>query len=106
YDETYTGEGLRVSEVIAGGPFDRSGARLDAGSVILAIDGEKIDDHTDWARLLNRKAGKFTLVTGRNSAGAAFSETVKPITLSQEIPLMYKRWVKSRRELVEKLSNG
>ena len=40
------------------------------------------------------------------SKNTRFDETVKPIKLADEEELLYQRWVKSRRELVDKLSGG
>lgn len=63
YDETYTGNGLKVTEVIAGGPVDKATSNIKAGCIIEKIDGETLENTEDWAKLLNRKAGKNTLVT-------------------------------------------
>jgi len=106
FDETYAGEGLKVSEVIAGGPLDRADAKVAAGSLITEIDGHVINDQVDWAKFLNRKEGQHVLLKGKTAQGANFSETVKPISLGEEGSLMYKRWVKGRKDYVNKISNG
>ncbi|MBP3944495.1 PD40 domain-containing protein [Sphingobacteriaceae bacterium WQ 2009] len=106
YDELYTGKGLKVAEVIAGGPFSKAASKLTAGSIIHSIDGLEITDQTDWAALLNRKSGKFVKISGQTAAGAAFTETVKPIDFGEENTLMYKRWVASMEAYVAKISNG
>lgn len=107
YDETYKGNGLKVSEVIDGGPFNKAISKLKAGMVIEKIDGETITDDIDWAKLLNRKNGKITLVSVFDPAtNTRFEETTKPITFGEESGLMYKRWVKKMDEMVTKLSGG
>ncbi|WP_028296577.1 S41 family peptidase [Olivibacter sitiensis] len=106
YDETYTGRGLKVAEVIAGGPLDRAKAVLGVGSVIERIDGQDIEDTVDWSKYLNRKTGEQVLLSGKNAFGVTFNEKVKPISIGEENALMYKRWVRGRQEYVEKLSNG
>jgi C-terminal processing protease CtpA/Prc len=61
----------------------------------------------DFYKLLNRKAGKYTLLSVFDPAGnKRWQETVKPINLGEEGELLYKRWVKERRQEVDKLSGG
>ncbi len=107
YDETFKGNGLKVSEVIDGGPFNKAISKLKAGMVIEKIDGETITDDIDWAKFLNRKTGKITLVSVYDPAtNTRFEETTKPISFGEESGLMYKRWVKKMDEMVTKLSGG
>ncbi len=107
YDEKFTGKGIKVTEVLEGGPFDKASLKLKAGMVIESIDGEAITDDIDWAKLLNRKTGKNTLVSVFDPAtNTRFDETIKPISFGEESGLMYKRWVKKMDEMVTKLSGG
>ncbi len=107
YDETFTGNGLKITEVIAGGPADKTASKIKAGFIIEKIDGEPVTDKEDWAKLLNRKTGKNTLLSiydGKNNS--RFEEAVKPISFGEESALMYKRWVKLMFDKVDKLSGG
>ena len=107
YDEKYTGAGIKVTEVLEGGPFNKATSKLKPGMVIEKIDGESITDDIDWAKLLNRKATKNTLITVLDPAtNTRFEETVKPISFGEESSLMYKRWLKKMDEMVTKLSGG
>jgi tricorn protease len=106
YDEKNTGDGLKVTEVILGGPFDKANTKLKAGATITKIDNETITATVDWAKFLNRKTGKLTLISGIDANGVAFEETVKPISFGQESNLMYDRWIKKMNEMTEKLSDG
>ena len=61
----------------------------------------------DFYKLLNRKAGKFTLLAVYDPASnKRWDETVKPVDGGEEGELLYKRWVRRRRADVEKLSGG
>lgn len=105
YDQTYTGNGIKLDEVIVGGPLDKAGMNLKPGMVIEKIDGETITPDKDLAQFLNRKAGKNTLLTvvdGKNRRDI----TVKPIPQGEENQLLYKRWVRRNAEEVDRLSNG
>ena len=107
YDYSYSGDGVKVAEVIQGGPVDLAASSIKAGNIIEQIDGNAIDASMDFYRLLNRKAGKYTLLSVFDPAtNKRWDETVKPINRGEENELMYKRWVRQRRAEVDKLSNG
>ncbi|MBW8683216.1 S41 family peptidase [Chitinophaga rhizophila] len=107
YDETFTGNGLKVDEVIPGGPFDKAFSKLKKGNIIERIDGETISAQKDWAILLNRKSGSNILVSLFDPAtGRRWDESVKPISGGEEGNLLYKRWVTNMRNMVDKLSGG
>ena len=104
-DQTYTGNGVRVTEVVNGGPLDRPGIDVRPGAIIESVDGVAIGPDRDIAELLNRKAGKNVLLS--IAQGDARREVVvKPIPLAEEGRLLYTRWVRRNREEVAKASNG
>lgn len=106
-DETFTGNGVKVDEVLAGGPLDNAASKVKAGHIIEQIDGIVIDDKIDWYSLLNRKSGKRTLLSMYDPAAKVrYEETLKPISAGDEASLMYDRWVKKMEEMTEKLSGG
>jgi len=93
--------------VLQGGPVDLAASTIKTGHVIEALDGNRIDAAMDFYRLLNRKAGTFTLLTVYDPAtNKRWEETVKPVDSAEEGELLYKRWVRRRRADVEKLSDG
>ncbi|PVY39621.1 S41 family peptidase [Pontibacter virosus] len=107
YDQTYNGNGIKLDEVIVGGPLDKAGLNLKPGMIIEKIDGETITPDRDLAQFLNRKAGKNTLLTVTDANGKNSRDiTVKPIAQNEENPLLYKRWVRRNAEEVDRLSNG
>lgn len=60
YDMTYTGDGLKVDEIIVDGPFDKAASRLVPQAVITAINGVDITPQADMDALFNDIAGKKT----------------------------------------------
>jgi tricorn protease len=79
YDYGYTGDGVRIAEVIQGGPVDLAASTIKAGHIVEAINGTRIDAAMDFYRLLNRLAGKFTLLSVYDpAANKRWDETVKP----------------------------
>jgi tricorn protease len=107
YDQTYTGPGLKIQEVIEKGPLVIANAAISAGMVIEKIDQTVITPGTDVSPLLNHKVGQPILLTIFDQAkNARFEVRVKPIGLGEQEGLLYLRWVKQRRELVDRLSHG
>ncbi len=107
YDYKHIGNGLKITEVIKGGPLDKADIDVKPGMIIERIDGELISADLDFAKLLNRKADKFSLIEVLDpSTNGRKQYTVKPITIVAENQLLYKRWVKKNQEEVERLSAG
>jgi C-terminal processing protease CtpA/Prc len=107
YDEMHEGDGLKVMEVLEGGPFINAKTKIKKGVVIEKIDGEVITKDMDWARLLNRKSGKNVLLSLYDAdTKTRWDETTKPITFADEQVLLYDRWVRNNRKKVEEMSGG
>ena len=105
-DDTHTGEGLLVAEVIPGGPLSTAKAAVKPGETITAIDGTAITAGMDYYPLLRNKAGKRVRLTVRGTDGAKRDITVKPIGTGKESNLLYNRWVRRNQAMVDSLSNG
>lgn len=107
YDETYDGDGLKIKEVLAKGPFAVKKSDVVPGCIIERIDGQAIVKDQDYFPLLEGKAGRKVLLTMYNPAtGKRFDVTIKAISTGEQSNLLYKRWVERCRKTVDKLSNG
>lgn len=107
FDLKVPSDGLRIEEVVAGGPFDRATSKVKNGDIVTAINGESINSTTDWAKRLNNITKKKTLVSfTRPSTGENWEEVVLPISSSAMNNLLYDRWVKAREHEVDSLSGG
>ena len=106
FDDAYRGAGVKIAEVIKGGPLDKAGMNVTAGSIVQSIDGESIAADRDLAQYLNRRAGKRMLLTIADPSGATRDLVVMPITLAEQNALLYTRWVKRNEAEVERISNG
>jgi tricorn protease len=91
-DYNFKNNGVKIEEIIAGGPLDKAGFNITPGTIIEAIDGETIT------------ADKDLLTISEN--GKTRELVIKPITTGEEGQLLYKRWVKRNADEVNKLSNG
>jgi len=105
-DYDYKGDGLKITEVIKGGPLDKAGFDIQPGTIIEKINGVTIGESTDAAFYLNRIAGNFTLLDIVDEKGKRKQLTVKPISLRVENGLLYDRWVKNNEKEVLAKSNG
>ncbi|MCR4922018.1 MAG: PDZ domain-containing protein [Bacteroidaceae bacterium] len=105
YDMQESLDGMRITDVLEGGPFCRANSKVKAGDIITAINGEPVDKDTDLSKLLNQCQGKKTLVSLKGNAGE-WDEVVLPISRAEQNALLYKRWIKSRAAEVERISGG
>lgn len=107
-DYSHTGNGIKIEEIIKGGPLDKADLKLKPGMIIEKINGETILPSRDVASYLNRITGKFTLLEVIDPANGNTRQqlTVKPISLRAEGRLLYKRWVKINEKEVADKSNG
>jgi len=106
-DYGFAGPGLKVAEIISGGPLDKADLEIRAGHVIEKIDGQTLNGSVDHYKLLNRKVGQLVLLSVYDPATKSrWEESVKPVSSGEEGALLYRRWVKARREEVDRLSKG
>ena len=107
YDETYTGDGLKIKEIIAQSPLTKKKTDVCPGCIIEKVDGVAIKAGTDYFPLFEGKAGRKVFLSVYNPAtGKRFEETLKPISYAAQNELLYKRWVENCRKKVEELSGG
>jgi len=107
FDQTYTGDGLPVLEVLARGPFDKDDTKVKVGVTLMAINGMSLTSEVNTASLLNHKAGTNVLLSFRSADGKdTFEEVVKAVSTGAESSVLYERWVESRRAAVDSLSGG
>lgn len=106
YDWTWKDDGLKVTEIVKGGPFDKASSKLEAGDVITSIDGIQIKKGMDFYPLLDRKAGERTLIGITKSSGDKTDMVIVPVSDAAFTALLYKRWVRNNAEKVHQLSGG
>ncbi len=107
YDESYTGPGMKIGEVLDNGPFYKSSSKVKAGTVIEKIEGNEINSTDNFYKYLNRKAGQYILISFYNADDdVRWDERVKPITLGAQNELLYQRWTSLEEKYVDKYSNG
>ncbi|MGN0232814.1 MAG: S41 family peptidase [Bacteroidaceae bacterium] len=102
FDESYQGVGIRLAEILQGGPLDTH-SDIKAGDIITAIDGQTIKAEEDFLPLL---AGKTDVLTRLTLKGHKEDVLIRPISASKQNALLYRRWVRRNTEMVDSLSGG
>ena len=109
FDDSYTGPGLKIAEVLKRGPADKRGLSIKAGDIVLAIDREDIAGKTNVSQLLNNKIGESVLLDVTSDVKDPKSKRrVEVVAASRDriSQLMYDRWVEHNSEAVAKASGG
>ena len=106
FDEDYSGDGLKIAELLPGGPLAAKKAGVAAGDVILSIDGKKILAGKDYNALLEGKAGRKVRLEVRKPDGKVIYPVIKPVSAGQQQAMLYRRWVEHNQHIVDSVSGG
>jgi tricorn protease len=87
-------------------PLTEPGAAVKEGSFLLAVDGHELRTDDNPYRLLENKAGKPVVLDVADAASGAGRRQVTVRPVASEQGLFYLDWLRSRMQLVERLSGG
>lgn len=104
YDTDWKGNGLKIKEVLPGGVLSLADSEIKPGDIIETIEGRKLESPADVLSALEDKAGKRICITVKKGSGKP-EEMFVTAAHSDSTPL-YRRWVRQREEMVERLSGG
>ncbi|HJQ67469.1 MAG TPA: S41 family peptidase [Blastocatellia bacterium] len=98
----------RVTHVYEEGPADKDWVKVAAGNYLIAINGKPVRAGDNYWDLLNNRLNRKIEVTfnDKPSEDGAWRSRLEPVTMAAYNQLRYERWVRTRREMVDKLSNG
>jgi tricorn protease len=98
----------RVTYVYEDGPADKDWVKVAVGDYLIAIDGKPVKAGDEYWQLLNYRLNRKVAVTFNKQPATegAWSTRIEPTSMGAYAQLRYERWVKERRELVDKLSGG
>ncbi len=99
----------RVTYIYEDGPADKDWVKVQNGDYLISINGKPVKAGDEyWQMLNNTRLNRKVEVTFNNkpSAEGAWKARLDPIPVAAYSQLRYERWVKQRREMVDKLSNG
>src|SRR5262249_54313155 len=98
----------KVTHVYEDGPADKDWVKVKAGDYLIAIDGKPVSAGDNYWKLLNDRLNRKVTVTFNSKASedGSWTTRIEPVSIAAFSQLRYERWVKQRKETVEKLSGG
>jgi tricorn protease len=89
-------------------PLDRSGLKVKAGDLIMAVNNHKIDPNKDPYASFTGLAGKTVKLTIADGGDMTKTNdvTVKLLSQGEEQSLRYLGWLEDNRKMVDELSDG
>jgi tricorn protease len=98
----------RVTHIYEEGPADKDWVKVAPNDYLIAIDGKPVKAGDDYWAMLNHRLNRKVEVTLNNkpSEDGSWKTRIEPVSMGAFNQLRYERWVKQRREIVEKMSNG
>ncbi|HEX8098296.1 MAG TPA: S41 family peptidase, partial [Pyrinomonadaceae bacterium] len=98
----------KVTHVYEDGPADKDWVRVHKGDYLIAINGKPVRAGEDYWPLLNYRLNRKVEVTfnSKPAEEGAWRTRIETVSTGAYGQLRYERWVKQRREMVDKLSNG
>lgn len=106
FDRSYQGPGLKIRDVIPGGPASYQASLLRPGEIILSIDGTTVDPAFDLTQVLNGRLDRQIQLLVRDAEGEERTVSLRPTSYAAIAPKLYDMWVEQTREKVDELSNG
>ncbi|MFG0318382.1 MAG: S41 family peptidase, partial [Planctomycetota bacterium JB042] len=106
FDADFEGPGWRVRDVLPGGPASERTSRLEAGEVVLSIDGTAVSAATDPTLVLNGDLARDVRLKVRDGDGEVREVTIRPISYRSARSLLYDAWLESNRRRVDEASDG
>jgi tricorn protease len=106
FQPDFQGPGLKIRDVLPGGPASKKKGRLRAGETILKIDDVPVDPRMDLTRVLNGPLPRDVRLRVRSAGGEERDVTLRPITYEQAQPLLYQAWLDDNRRTVDRVSKG
>lgn len=97
-------DGVRVTQVVKNSPADRKVSKLNVGDVITHVDGNSIDEGSNFYSYFVNDASEQILLNVKNTDGDEREVVIRPTSsLSDEL---YEEWIDSREKLTEEYSDG
>lgn len=106
FDGSFEGPGWRVRDVLPGGPASKRRSLIEAGEVVLSVDGTEVSPATDPTLVLNGDLDRDIQCQVRAADGTVRSVTIRPISYRTARSLLYDAWLERNRRAVDEASGG
>lgn len=105
FDQSWEGKGLKIAEILPGGRLSDVAPEVKAGDIITSINGVEIAEGTPWYKAFEVHSTQRLELTVKKAKGGK-EMTVYMNPTGNDSVARYRRWVRQREEMVEKLSGG
>lgn len=105
FDSSFAGPGWKVRDVIAKSPASRKESRVEAGEIVLKVDGKDVTPGMDASLVLNGPMERDVVLTVQKGDKTR-DVTLRPISFITARRLLYDEWIEENRKAVEKASGG
>ena len=106
FDPSAGGPGVMVAEVLPDSPAARTDVGLEPGDRLLAVGGTEIRATTNVFELFADTVGERVPIAFRRSDGTERRAVVVPVSSTEQRRLRYEQWVRERRAMVDRWSDG
>ncbi|MBC8141641.1 MAG: hypothetical protein H7Y38_09405, partial [Armatimonadetes bacterium] len=106
WDETYSGDGLKIGRVIKDTPASQAISKLNAGEIVTAINGVRITGDTDPDVLLADTVGERVYLDVTGTDAKTREVIIEPVSYGAVRTLLYEEWVDNNRRRVAEMSVG
>jgi tricorn protease len=96
----------RVGHIYKAGPADKEWLDIAKGDYVLAINGEELKSGENYERLMATAMNEYIPVRLAKSPSGEGARTVRIASVTSLTDIKYEEWVATRREQVEKETNG
>lgn len=102
FDDSFKGPGLKVKDLIPNGPATDEDSLIEAGEIILSIDGTSVDPAMDLTRVLNGRANRdvHLKVRAAGKDGAERNVVLRPTSYGRARSALYQKWQDDNRAMV------
>jgi tricorn protease len=106
FDPSFAGPGLKVRDILPKGPADRKKTKLEAGDIVLSVNGTAVDPQLDLSTVLNLPPNTDVTLKVKNAKGEERDVKIRPIALAAARTMLYEKWLADNRAMVDKASGG
>jgi tricorn protease len=105
YDPQYTGDGIRILDIIHDSPVDKEEIGIKPGDIITYINGSRILHGDNFYSYVRNKNGEDVMLTVRGPREER-DVKVRPKTPWAILQLIDEQWVKANQDYVDTQSSG
>ena len=106
FDPDFKGPGLKVRDVVYRSPAWKKESRVEAGEIILAIDGKEVDPAMELTAILNGNPNRDVILKVKNTKGEEREVKIRPTSYGAITGLLYEHWVRQNQQAVAKASDN